>query len=93
MIPLWDPIVHLSDPSPNRENLLLQKVLVKWWTRMSCMLLPPRIVSWPYQRGKRSLLEEALDLTSATIPTSTTIKVFQSDPLMIRDDFYPVTGI
>lgn len=55
MAPVWDCMLALDDQTTS--NLLLRKYLVKWWTRMSCAYLPPRIAPWRYQRGQRSLTE------------------------------------
>ena len=55
--PLWDPLLVLAESSAAGNNLLLCKLLNKWWTRISCAYLPPRIAPWRYQRGQRSLLE------------------------------------
>lgn len=55
MDPVWDCMLLLDDQAAG--NLLLRKYLVKWWTRMSCAYLPPRIAPWRYQRGQRSLAE------------------------------------
>jgi tubulin-specific chaperone D len=62
---LWDPLARLADWQQQQgvgggisnSNLLLRKLLVKFWTRMGCAYLPPRIAAWRYQRGKRSLDE------------------------------------
>jgi hypothetical protein len=55
MDPVWECMLLLDDQTGG--NLLLRKYLVKWWTRMSCAYLPPRIAPWRYQRGQRSLAE------------------------------------
>jgi hypothetical protein len=55
MDPVWTCMLLLDDQTAG--NLLLRKYLVKWWTRMSCAYLPPRIAPWRYQRGQRSLAE------------------------------------
>lgn len=52
--PLWDSLLQLADSVDN--NLLLNKYLVKWWTRTCCTWLPTRVAPWRYQRGQRSLL-------------------------------------
>ncbi|CAJ1936513.1 unnamed protein product [Cylindrotheca closterium] len=54
MEPLWNTISKLSESNPS--NLLLRKNLIKWWTRLGCAYLPPRVASWRYQRGRRSLM-------------------------------------
>jgi len=39
------------------SSTLLRKLLVKLFQRMGMAFLPPRVVSWAYQRGQRSLLQ------------------------------------
>lgn len=41
LAPLWEPLLKLSSSSSSLP-LLLTKQLIKWWTRMSCVHLPPR---------------------------------------------------
>lgn len=54
--PLWDAFLSISSGNAIDSNLLLRKLLIKWWTRMGCAFLPPaRIAPWRYQRGNRSL--------------------------------------
>ena len=65
ILPLWEPLLQLSQRSTN--DILLQKLLVKWWTRISCTLLPPRLASWRYQRGKRFLFQSQQDDTQKTM--------------------------
>lgn len=57
MQPLWDTFIKLAESSVCDSNLLLRKLMIKWWTRMGCLYLPPRIASWRYQRGRRSLAQ------------------------------------
>lgn len=53
--PLQEPLLALSESSCI-NNLLLRKMLVKWWSRWACAHLPISIPDWRYCRGKRSLL-------------------------------------
>jgi hypothetical protein len=62
MAPFWPTIVQTSESNPS--NLLLRKYLVKWWTRLGSLYLPPRVAAWRYQRGRRSLKENLLQSTS-----------------------------
>ena len=39
------------------SSTLLRKLLVKLFQRIGLAFLPPRVVSWAYQRGQRSLLQ------------------------------------
>ncbi len=36
---------------------MLRKSLVKLFARVGCARLPPRIATWQYQRGSRSLVD------------------------------------
>ena len=62
--PLWDPLLVLADSPAAVHNLLLRKLLNKWWTRMSCAYLPPRVASWRYRRGQRTLLDQSSSKTN-----------------------------
>ena len=50
-------ILHISRGNNKSSNLLLRKYVTKWWTRLGILYLPPKIASWRYQRGRRSLRE------------------------------------
>jgi len=56
--PLGTTMMRISESKPN--NLLMRKYLIKWWTRTAILYMPPRIASWRYQRGKRSLKENLI---------------------------------
>lgn len=71
--PLWEPLLVLADSRGGAgaaDNLLLRKLFNKWWTRMSCAHLPPRVATWRYQRGQRSLLDEPAVGQGVTTTTS-----------------------
>jgi tubulin-specific chaperone D len=53
--PFWDEISTLSCSTKFTSNLLLRKCMIKWWTRIGMLYLPPRVASWRYQRGRRLL--------------------------------------
>eukprot|EP00536_Pseudo-nitzschia_multiseries_P008637 jgi/Psemu1/257408/estExt_Genewise1Plus.C_2220030 len=53
--PYWSLIEKISSAKNRPSNVVLRKYLVKWWTRLGVLYLPPRIASWRYQRGRRSL--------------------------------------
>ena len=59
--PLLPTTLELSQSNPS--NLLLRKYLIKWWTRMGTVYLPPRMAAWRYQRGRRSLNENLVEQT------------------------------
>jgi hypothetical protein len=50
-------------------SLLLRKLLVKLFARVGCAHLPPKVATWRYQRGRRSLLE---NLSTVNAPMSKT---------------------
>ncbi|RYE95980.1 MAG: hypothetical protein EOO41_05100, partial [Methanobacteriota archaeon] len=52
-----------------QSSSLLRKLLVKLATRTGLAYLPPRLVSWRYQRGNRSLLR---NLSAAGVASATT---------------------
>lgn len=56
--PLADTMMQISYSKPN--NLLMRKYLIKWWTRTATLHMPPRIATWRYQRGKRSIKENLI---------------------------------
>ena len=53
--------------------MILRKLLVKLFARIGCAYLPPRVASWRYQRGKRSLVENLLKGNDGS-KSSTTVK-------------------
>ncbi len=50
------PLVKMVEMDPHRRTLT-RKLCVKLFQRIGLSFLPPRIVSWRYCRGKRSLLQ------------------------------------
>ena len=66
---LWERAICVAHKArPNHDSieggiggaggaLVLRKLLVKLFARVGCAHLPPRVASWRYQRGKRSLLQ------------------------------------
>ena len=53
---LWEQSILVAE-GPVGGSLLLRKLLVKLFARIGCAYLPPRVATWRYQRGKRSLVE------------------------------------
>lgn len=49
--------------------LMLRKLLVKFFARVGSSYLPPKVASWRYQRGKRSLLENLASSTKDSLVT------------------------
>ena len=72
MEPYWSLIKKVSNATNRPSNLLLRKFVVKWWTRLGVLYLPPRIASWRYQRGRRSL-KENLQRQQQSSPTKSTV--------------------
>jgi hypothetical protein len=54
---LWEPTIVVAAGQAAQGAMLLRKLLVKWFSRMGCSYLPPKVAAWRYQRGRRSLLE------------------------------------
>ena len=59
---LWEQAILVAERAQPKDGakggaLLLRKFLVKLFARVGCSYLPPRVASWRYQRGRRSLLE------------------------------------
>jgi hypothetical protein len=52
---LFPHILHIAQQSS--QSTLLRKLNAKLFQRMGMAFLPPRVVSWAYQRGQRSLLQ------------------------------------
>jgi tubulin-specific chaperone D len=53
--PFWDEISTISRSTKFTSNILLRKYIIKWWTRIGMLYLPPRVASWRYRRGRRLL--------------------------------------
>jgi hypothetical protein len=56
--PLGNTMARVSNANGN--NLLMRKYLIKWWTRTATLHMPPRIATWRYKRGRRSLKENLI---------------------------------
>ena len=98
MEPYWSILRNLSQFTNQPSNFLLRKYMVKWWTRLGVLYLPPRIASWRYQRGRRSLKENLQrqqlqqQKQSLTTPTAAANKAFNEDlppdPRHSKDYFF-----
>ena len=53
---LWEESILVAE-GPVGGSIMLRKLLVKLFARVGCAHLPPRIATWRYQRGKRSLVD------------------------------------
>lgn len=81
----WALLIKVAAQSSTQTNLLLRKYLVKWWTRLGLLYLPPRLASWRYQMGRRSIkkiLQQTHSLAGETPqrhgkdpPESTTLSI------------------
>ena len=56
---LWEQAILLAE-GPVGSSIAVRKLLVKLFARFGCANLPPRVASWRYQRGKRSLVENLM---------------------------------
>jgi hypothetical protein len=54
MEPLWKTALNIAETN---STMILRKLFTKWFARMGCAYMPPRIASWRYKRGRRSLLD------------------------------------
>ena len=55
---LWQMLIEILEDADDiyMPPMILRKMLIKLFARVICAYLPPRIASWRYERGKRSLL-------------------------------------
>lgn len=57
---LWEQAIRVANMAAPKDGnagvLLLRKLLVKFFARVGCCYLPPKVAEWRYQRGRRSLL-------------------------------------
>jgi hypothetical protein len=97
MVPLCPVALEISESNPS--NLILRKNLVKWWTRLGCAYLPPRVASWRYQRGRRSLKENLLQSNphelkeeSKEVEDSNVTKTAHSEIFLVPDEVEEAMG-
>jgi hypothetical protein len=90
MKPLWPITLEISQTNP--MNMLLRKNLVKWWTRLGCAYLPPRVASWRYQRGRRSLKENLLLSSATNRQPQEESKVSESEFFLVPDQVEEAMG-
>lgn len=57
---LWEQAI-LTAESSAAGSVILRKLFVKLFARIGCAHLPPRVATWRYQRGKRSLVENLMN--------------------------------
>jgi len=98
--PYWSLIEKISSAKNPSSNVLLRKYLVKWWTRLGMLYLPPRVASWRYQRGRRSLKEnlqrqlqpskQKESMPSTATESGSTKASSDSDPTDSSDYFFLV---
>ena len=87
---LWEPALAVAE---SQSNMLLRKLFVKWFSRMGCAYLPPRVASWRYQRGRRSLLEN-LDPSRAKIePVEDTLTQVADELFHVPDQVEDAMGL
>jgi hypothetical protein len=93
---LWENAIVLSERcsssstnsstnSSSSSSVLLRKLLVKLFARVGCSYLPPRIATWRYQRGKRSLLENLVPSNNNTTATTATTAATNTTTLTMPD--------
>lgn len=75
---VWEQAILVADhASPKKDSnihgsvgggaLMLRKLLVKFFARVGSSYLPPKVASWRYQRGKRSLLENLTSINTVKL--------------------------
>jgi len=54
---LWQTLIEILEDAKDMymPPMILRKMLIKLFARVGCAYLPPRVASWRYERGKRSL--------------------------------------
>ena len=57
---LWEQSILVAEGSIG--SMLLRKFLAKLFARIGCSYLPPRVATWRYERGRRSLLDNLVGL-------------------------------
>eukprot|EP00986_Skeletonema_menzelii_P017354 scaffold19153_cov80-Skeletonema_menzelii.AAC.9 len=62
---LWEQSILVAEKKA-AGSVVLRKLFVKLFARIGCSYLPPRVATWRYQRGKRSLVENLMNGTEST---------------------------
>ena len=62
---LWEQSILVAEKKA-AGSVVLRKLFVKLFARIGCSYLPPRVATWRYQRGKRSLVENLMKGTEST---------------------------
>ena len=57
---LWEQSILVAEKKA-AGSVVLRKLFVKLFARIGCSYLPPRVATWRYQRGKRSLVENLMN--------------------------------
>lgn len=71
------PVVGLAELGPGQT--LLRKMLVKLLQRVGTTFVPPRVVTWRYRRGQRSLLQVCDDAVFIIRPKKKKRRDFPSE--------------
>mmetsp|Transcript_15457 Transcript_15457/g.50826 ORF Transcript_15457/g.50826 Transcript_15457/m.50826 type:complete len:1003 (+) Transcript_15457:313-3321(+) len=85
----WESIRTLVESPMAKESTLVRKLTAKLATRLALVFLRPRVVSWRYQRGARSLLAN-LSQTAAGEPASSATEEAAAEDELEED--YDVGG-
>jgi len=67
-------------------SVVLRKLFVKLFARIGCAYLPPRVATWRYQRGKRSLVENLMMKGTESAQNEAFNDINESSPL--SDDLF-----
>eukprot|EP00985_Skeletonema_marinoi_P023587 scaffold15795_cov139-Skeletonema_marinoi.AAC.3 len=87
---LWEQSILVAEKKA-AGSVVLRKLFVKLFARIGCSYLPPKVATWRYQRGKRSLVENLMKGTESTRRddgSSDKCDINESSPLSSDDLFF-----
>lgn len=82
---LWEQAI-LTAESSAAGSVILRKLFVKLFARIGCAHLPPRVATWRYQRGKRSLVENLMNGMMNTQKNDDTNSICQNNKTSLSND-------
>lgn len=83
---LWEPALEVAENAP-QGAVQLRKLLVKWFSRMACAYLPPRVASWRYRRGRRCLLD---NMRQSKTTSTASADEERDTPENFQEELFPV---
>jgi hypothetical protein len=82
---LWEQSILVAE-SKAAGSVVLRKLFAKLFARIGCAYLPPRVATWRYQRGKRSLVENLMMKGTESTQREAFTNINKSSPL--SDDLF-----